>query len=143
MSFVSITRLRLRSVRFLPVFFLHTTRAQRQLQQAPGFERGALLADRHWTFWTMTLWTSQDDMRSYMLSGSHRTVMPRLSHWCDEASVAHWEQSEPQMPAWPEADRRMRESGRASKVRHPSPHHADMTFDVPRVTRSAVIQPRG
>jgi hypothetical protein len=141
MPFVSITRLRLRSVRFLPSFFVHTMRAQKQLRHAAGFQRGALLPDRHWTFWTMTLWNSQDDMRAYMLNGAHKTAMPQLLHWCDEASVTHWEQLDAQLPSWEEADRRMRHEGRASKIRHPSPHHADMTFASPRVTRGAIIQP--
>lgn len=54
MPFVSIMRLRVRSVRFLPGFALHTLRSIRQVRHAPGFRGGSLLADRAWTFWTMT-----------------------------------------------------------------------------------------
>jgi len=55
-----------------------------------------------------------------MLSGAHRQVMRRLSEWCDEASVVHWTQESPQPPSWEEAHQRLQESGRPSKVNHPS-----------------------
>ncbi len=66
--------------------------------------------------------------------------MPKLLDWCDEASVAHWEQMEAQLATWEEADRKMRESDRISKVRHPSPQHAGMVYAPPRTTAGAVIQ---
>lgn len=141
MAFVSITRLRIRSLWFLPGFFLHTQRAQDQLRHAPGFRAGALLPDRRWTFWTMTVWDSQEAMRAYILSGAHKIAMPKLLNWCDEASVTHWEQADAVLPSWDEAERRMRQEGRTSKVRHPGPHHAAMDFPAPRTTLSAPIQP--
>jgi hypothetical protein len=60
--------------------------------------------------------------------------------WCDEASVAHWEQAENELPAWTEADARMRQSGRASKVRRPSAAHAGMQYREPRVTAGRRIE---
>ncbi len=141
MAFVSITRLRIRALRFLPAFFLHTMRTQSQLRQARGFLAGVLLPDRRWTFWTMTVWDSQEDMRAYMMNGAHKAAMPRLLNWCDEASVAHWEQPDARLPSWEEADARMRQSGRTSKVRHPSPDHAAMTFAAPRIKAGASIRP--
>ncbi len=80
-------------------------------------------------------------MRRYMTAGAHKTAMAKLMNWCDEASVVHWEQSDSALPAWLEADRRMRAEGRASKVRHPSPQHATLTFAAPRLTRSGPIRP--
>ena len=141
MPFVSLTRLRVRSIRFLPLFALYAFRTQRQVQAAPGFRDGGLLPDRHWTFWTLTAWNTQEDMRRYMVSGAHKAAMPKLMHWCDEASVAHWEQPEGALPTWEEADARMRSTGRPSKVRHPGPHHADLTYESPRTTGSARIRP--
>lgn len=132
MPFVSLTRLRLRSIRFFPVFAVHALRTRAQAAAAPGFIRGVLLMDRGTTFWTMTAWESEAHMRAYMLAGAHKAAMPRLMHWCDEASVAHWEQDQAELPTWAEADRRMRATGRISKVRHPSPNHADMSFREPR-----------
>jgi len=141
MVFVSLTRLRIRSVRFLPIFVLHTLRSLHQVKRSPGFQTGALLPDRNWTFWTMTAWDSQQSMRAYMTSGPHQRAMPHLLNWCDEASVAHWEQPTPTLPPWTEADQRMREQGRASKVRHPSPHHANLTYRTPRITGGGTIRP--
>lgn len=140
MIFISLTRLRIRSVRFVPLFAFHTLRSLSQVRKARGFQSGALLADRSWTFWTMTAWDSQDSMREYMISGSHKKVMPHLLHWCDEASVAHWTQPETTLPSWTEADKRMREGGRISKVRHPSPQHASLSYRTPRTTAGGPIR---
>ncbi len=139
MPFVSLTRLRIRSIFFLPAFALHAQRTNSQVKRAPGFRRGGLLPDRDWTFWTMTAWSTQADMRAYMVSGAHMKAMPKLLHWCDEASVAHWEQESETLPTWEEADHRMRSTGRASKVRHPSPHHADLSYRDPRTSRAVPI----
>jgi heme-degrading monooxygenase HmoA len=140
MAFVSLTRLRVRSVRFLPLFAMHAIRSNRQVQRAPGFLAGSLLPDRKWTFWTMTAWDSEAAMRAYMIGGAHKRAMPHLMHWCDEASVAHWTQPDVALPPWEEADARMRTAGRASKVNHPSPHHADLSYEAPRTSGAAPIR---
>ena len=140
MPFVSVTRLRLRSARFLPGFALHAARSLGQIKRAPGFSGGSLLADRRWTFWTMTAWDDRDAMLGYMTSGNHRTAMPHLLGWCDEASVVHWDQTGPALPSWPEADRRMRLEGRASKVRFPGPNHAGLAYDLPRTSLQGPIR---
>ena len=141
MVFVSITRLRVRSLRFMPQFIVHTLRSMGQAKRAEGYFGGALLADRRLTFWTMTLWRDQQSMRRYMTGGAHLRAMPKLLEWCDEASVAHWAQEGLTAPDWLEAARRMRADGRASKVRNPSPNHHERTFPAPRTTRLLPIDP--
>ncbi|MCJ2009387.1 DUF3291 domain-containing protein [Methylobacterium sp. J-092] len=143
MAFISITRLRIRSWRFMPPFVVDTLRSLSQTKAAPGFIGGSLLADRKRTFWTLTLWTDQSDMRRYMISGAHRKAMPKLLGWCDEASVAHWTQEAEDIPTWDEAAERMRSEGRVSKVRHPSPQHRDLSFARPRTAGAVAITPRG
>jgi hypothetical protein len=140
MVFVSLTRLRVRSIWFVPFFAMQTLRSLKQVKRASGFQTGQLLADRSWTFWTMTAWDSQESMRQYMISGAHKAAMPHLLEWCDEASVAHWSQQDNALPTWIDADKRMRESGRVSKVRNPSPQHADLSYRVPRMTASGPIK---
>jgi hypothetical protein len=140
MIFVSLTRLRVRSIRFLPLFAFYTFGALEQVKKAPGFQKGALLTDRSWTFWTMTAWDTQENMRRFMTTGAHKKAMTGLLHWCDEASVAHWTQPEATLPSWTEADKRMREVGRISKVRHPSPQHATLTYRAPRTTATSEIR---
>ena len=139
MTFVSLTRLRIRSIRYLPFFAIYTVRSLRQVKKAPGFRAGALLPDRSWTFWTMTAWDERDSMRRYMTTGPHKSAMPHLMHWCDEASVAHWEQEDTTLPSWEEADRRMRQTGRASKVNHASPEHASLNYREPRTSGGGPI----
>ena len=140
MIFVSLTRLRVRSSRFVPLFALYTFRSLRQVKKASGFQKGALLADRRWTFWTLTAWDTQESMRQFMTSGTHKEAMPRLLHWCDEASVARWTQPEATLPSWTEADKRMRETGRISKVLHPSPQHTTLAYRTPRTTAGGEIR---
>jgi Domain of unknown function (DUF3291) len=142
MAFVSVTRLRLRSWRFVAPFFLHANASLRQTRRAGGFLGGALLQDRSFTFWTATVWRDQDSMRRFMTAGAHVKAMPKLLNWCDEASVVHWTQDEAATPDWLEADRRMRTQGRASKVRHPSDAHAPLAFAPPRTTNAVPITPR-
>lgn len=141
MIFVSVTRLRIRAIWFMPRFALHAINSQLQCKRAPGFLGGSLLPDRKLTFWTMTLWRDQAAMRAYMVGGSHLKAMPKLLEWCDEASVVHWTQDDPALPSWEEADQRMRTRGRPSKVRHPSAFHASSSFAVPRMTAAAPIKP--
>lgn len=133
MAFVSITRLRIRSLRFIPQFIIHALRTLSQVKRAGGYVDGALLADRKLTFWTVTLWQEQSDMRRYMTSGAHLKAMPKLLHWCNEASVVHWTQDHAVVPTWQEADRRMKAEGRPSKVRNPSPRHSALAYVPPRV----------
>jgi hypothetical protein len=139
---VSVTRLRLRSPLFLPGFALQAWRTQRQVRSSPGFLAGALLPDRRRTFWTMSVWESPEAMQAYVQGGAHRTAMPRLVAWCDEASVVHWSQDAAALPAWSEAERRMRETGRASKVRHPSAQQQALAFAPAQAGPAAEIRPR-
>ena len=98
----------------------------------------------------MTAWDSEESMRQFMISGSHKAAMPRLVEWCDEASVTHWTQpdtphpipdtpTQPTLPSWQEGDRRMRSSGRPSKIKHPSPNHATLGYKPPRITPGTKI----
>jgi hypothetical protein len=46
--------------------------------------------------------------------------MPKLQKWCDEAAVAYWNQESGELTGWHTAERHQAESGRLSKVNHPS-----------------------
>ena len=131
MSIVSITRFRARAIWFVPMFIIHAQRSIAQIRNAKGCLSMALLKDKDHAFWTMTLWADEHAMKVYTTSGSHRKAMPRLAEWADEASVVHWFQDHAKRPDWNEASRRMRAEGRPSKLRHPGPHHGDMSFPEP------------
>ena len=87
-----------------------------------------------------TLWTDEAAMKSFTVCGVHRTIMPKLLEWCDEASVARWTQDSSQEPTWEEVHQRMQRDGRASKVNHPSEAHR--RFDLPtlQVRRSRELR---
>ncbi len=121
MAFISVTRLRVRSLRYLLQFVWHALKSARQAERASGFLGGRLLREAKNTFWTMTAWEDETAMRAYRSAGAHRGVMPKLLDWCDAASVVHWSQESLELPDWQEAHQRMVKEGRPSKVNHPSP----------------------
>jgi len=129
---VSITRLRVRSWRYLLPFLVYALRAARQAQRAPGNLAVSLLRDRRSTYWTRTVWTSESAIKGFMLSGPHRQVMRRLLEWCDEAALVRWEQESGAAPDWRTAHRRLRVQGRRSKVNHPSPAHEEFQIPAPK-----------
>ncbi|MDP8923807.1 MAG: antibiotic biosynthesis monooxygenase [Chloroflexota bacterium] len=124
MALISVTRLRLRSVRYLLPFYWHSLKSARQARRAPGFLGGQLAGERGKAYWTVTAWRDESAMRAYRNTDSHLKAMPKLLNWCDEASVVHWQQDGPELPDMNEALRRMVAEGRVSKVNHPSPAHA-------------------
>ncbi|HVF54886.1 MAG TPA: antibiotic biosynthesis monooxygenase [Pyrinomonadaceae bacterium] len=142
MAFISVTRLRLRSLRYFLQFFRQSLKTARQAEHAQGFLGGKLLLEGSKTFWTITAWEDEASMRAYRNAGAHRGVMPSLLEWCDEASVAHWNQERAEIPPWQEAHRRMVSEGRLSKVNHPSPAQAARQIAAPRPGRiERVLKP--
>jgi hypothetical protein len=131
--FASVTRLRVRSVRFLPSFLWRTFQSQRQVERAPGFLGGRLLIDSGLTFWTLTAWQSEEAMRKFRGSGAHAHVMPQLPEWCNEAAYTHWIPTEDSIPTWENAYERLVAEGRLSRVLHPSKAHSDRQFARPRL----------
>src|SRR6266567_3029614 len=75
MAFVSVTRLRVRSWRFLPMFLIRSFRAAQQAKSAEGNLAVALLRQPQNTYWTRTVWTSEAAMKAFMLAGAHRGAM--------------------------------------------------------------------
>jgi Domain of unknown function (DUF3291) len=135
MPFISITRLRVRSLFYLPAFLWRTTGSLRQSQRSRGFLGGRVTREARNTFWTVTAWDDDAAMNAFRTSGAHREVMPKLLDWCDEASVVHWIQPTAELPTWLEAHRRMVAEGRLSKVNHPSPAHLAKEIPAPRPSR--------
>ena len=119
MTFVSVTRLHVRSWRFFPPFLIYTMRSGSQAKRSQGFRGGMLGNDAQFGNWTITLWDSEDAMRGFRNSGAHRVAMPRLLHWCDEASYTHYTTEESGVPSAEIAYQRL-SGGKISKVNHPS-----------------------
>lgn len=124
MALISVTRLRLRSPLYLPLFFWHAISSLSQAKRAPGNLKTTTRRQANHVFWTLTAWNDEESMRAYMTSGAHRQAMPKLAQWCDEASTVHWQQDSPELPTWQDAEHRLVQNGRLTKLPHPSPTQA-------------------
>jgi hypothetical protein len=120
---VSITRLRVRSIFYLPLFMLHAFRSGAQVQQAEGIQDFATRVEAWDTHWTRTVWCEEATMKRFRNSGAHQIAMRILSEICSEASYVRWQQETPEPPSWEQAQRRMLAQGALSKVKHPSAFH--------------------
>jgi hypothetical protein len=134
MPVVSVTRLKLRSIWFLPQFLWMNNSINRQIVKAPGFVRGRLLVDKGFTFWTATAWNDEASMRGFRDSGAHRRAMPKLPEWCSEATSVHWNQDNNQLPDWNGAYDRILRNGRVIYVKSPSDRQKEKRFPAPRAS---------
>jgi hypothetical protein len=139
MPVISITRLRVRSWRILPLFFLRVYQTARQAAASEGNLKVALLRDRHMTFWTGTSWSSEVSMKAFMHAGVHGPVMRKLLDWCDEAALVHWTQESAALPSWDEAHARIQQEGRRSKVNHPSAAHTAYEIEKPTIGETRTL----
>jgi hypothetical protein len=140
MPVVSITRLRVRSWRYLPSFFIRTLLIARQAGRSAGNLAVVLLRDSHNTFWTGTIWSDETAIKTFMHAAPHGPAMHKLLEWCDEASLVRWTQDSPELPSWDVAHRRLEQEGRASKVNYPSPSHIAHKFPAPTTRRTAQLR---
>lgn len=136
MPYVSVTRLRLRSRRFLPHLYAYTWAIVQQARRSDGFLKGRLfrgtdrlllfdlLYGRHPSYCTMTMWRDREAAMRFRNRGPHEEAMRRGRKWVQEASTAHWTQRSDELPSAPEAHERMREEGRLMPADHPSRAHA-------------------
>jgi hypothetical protein len=133
--FVSITRLRLRSWRYMPAFAVQALHSALQAKAAQGNLGVAVLAEAHRAFWTQTIWIDESAMRAFMRAGAHRRAMGKLAAWCDEAAVAHWTQQASDTLSWDAVWQRMRSEGRPSTVKYPTAAHTNFRIAAPKVGR--------
>ena len=129
---VSVTRLHLRSLRFMLPFIVYSLRSITQAKRSPGNVAADALRGQDGAFWTRSVWRDIESMRAFMTSGAHKQAMPKLLDWCDEAALVHWDQDTTMLPEWDEAHRQLVTHGPRSKVRHPSPAHETLDIPAPR-----------
>jgi hypothetical protein len=116
----SVTRLRLRSVWVLLPFLIRAIQTQKQALSAPGCHGARTRKTAGLTFWTLSVWESEQSLRAFLAASPHREAMPKLYYWCDEAALARWPVESNQLPAWGEATAALRQFGRLSRVKKPS-----------------------
>jgi len=135
MYFISVTRLRVRSFIFFPQFFYENESSIRAIKKIDGFIAGKELVDKKLTFWTVTLWKSDQAMKIFRNNNPHKRVMRKLPLWCDEASYTHWLLDEPAIPDWGTIYKKMITEGKITKVKYPSAQQAAMNYPAPRCTK--------
>ncbi len=135
MALISVTRLRVRSLGYLLQFVWEAVRSARQAEQSSGFLGGRLLRNPENVFWTLTAWEDEKAMNAYRTGGAHRSVMPKLLIWCDEATFVHWNQESSELPSWQEAYRHILKEGKPSKVKYPSAAQLTNQIPVPKPSR--------
>ena len=128
MPFVSVTRLRVKSIFFLIPFMRANEASVKELKASVGLLKGKELIDKKFTFWTITIWENQESMKGFRGSLSHRNAMQRLPKWCDEASYHHWVQEDNEVPSWDTISEKLYSQGKLSKVRHPSKAQVENQF---------------
>lgn len=131
MSFLVVTRLRLRDPEYRDEFVESAFAVVEQANNAEGNLAAEALADANETFWTRTAWTDRDAMRRFITSEPHLATMSHLSTWCDEATFVDWEQIEPDLPEWHAAHGRLVNDGQVAPLDHPSERHASRAFPPP------------
>ena len=137
MYFISVTRLRVRSILFLPQFFWANEASVKAIKKIPGFINGKELIDKGFTFWTVTIWQSPEAMKQFRNNDPHKSVMRKLPKWCDEAAYVHWAQETDEFPAWDVIYNRLLAEGKLTKVQRPSPQQTAMAYPAPVRTNFA------
>jgi hypothetical protein len=124
--FISVTRLRLRSRKFLLPLLWHIFHVRKQVGSAKDCRQFKLRVERQGKkliFWTLSLWTDKGTMQAFRNGGPHGKVMPHLRHWCDEASYTNWESNDEALPEWLLASEHLKLHGKPSFVNFPSEAH--------------------
>lgn len=120
MAVISITRLHVRSWRFLPDLVLHSARITRQTRVAPGNLGMETLRESGMTFWIKSAWRDEASLSAFRNASAWKALMQQLERLCDEAATLQWEQETPRMPFWEDIGRRMQREGQLIPVKHPS-----------------------
>jgi hypothetical protein len=129
MAIVSVTRLRLRSLRFLPGFIWYTSLSIRQAGRTPGNLGVRVKKTKGLAFWALAIRRDNKAIRAFVPASPHREAMLKLPHWCDEAAFADWQQDTADWPSRETASERLAATGRLVSVLHPSEQQKSGTIE--------------
>ncbi|MDQ3398367.1 MAG: antibiotic biosynthesis monooxygenase [Deinococcota bacterium] len=147
MPIISVTRLRLRSANPLGIglFFWHTFRSARQAETKDGFLGGKLLNDAKLTFWTVTVWESEEAMRKFRNNGDHQRAMrgmKALDRFCSELAVVTWQSATSDLPGAATLYQKLVSEGRSYKLSKASDAHSSRRLDSPTFRGGRRLKPR-
>lgn len=132
--YLSMTRLKLKSTAYLLPFFIQNEQVIRQLRTSKGFLKGKQLATPNLSMWTVTLWSSKEDIRAFYLSGSHKQVMKNINKWSSEAVAGHQEIDFIELPSWQEIRNKLIAVGHFANLEKASSAHSKRLISEPRFT---------
>jgi heme-degrading monooxygenase HmoA len=135
MPFVSVTRLKVKSIKYLPAFLSANEASVKQIKSCTGLIAGRELIDKGLTFWTLTMWNDAESMLAFRNSSAHKLAMQKIAEWCNEASYIHWIQEEKILPEWKHVSEQLIKGGKITKVRNPSKNQENNTFPPIKWTR--------
>ncbi len=123
MYVLSITRLRVRSIWFMPRFGWYAFNSERQARKAKGIISVKVFPDKNRTFWTCSIWQDEKCMLDYMRSGNHKKAMPFLQICADEARTGNVQVSSTEFPSYDELIEMLVKFGKPSKLKYPNERH--------------------
>lgn len=124
MPYLTITRLKVKSVRQLPAFIRANQPTFDQVVRSDGFLAGKALVDFSGAAWTQTLWETSEHMKAFYFSGAHRKLMGRLNEFACEASTRSLELPDAHLPSWWAACKLLQQEARYSAaLREPTSMH--------------------
>lgn len=118
--YLAITRLKLKSTRYIVPFFIHNERVVKQIRASEGFLKGKQLATPSLSMWTATLWTCEEALKTFYLSGEHRAVMSKISEWSSEAVSGHQQVDSNKLPSWDYVRTQLHQIGRFTHLQEHS-----------------------
>ncbi|WP_309087190.1 hypothetical protein [Domibacillus sp.] len=102
---VSVTRMRLKGKRKLPVFIWYTVKSISQSRKAEGILYSSFNREGWDTYWTLTIWENKNSMKEYRNKGSHLKAMKVSRNIADELESINWEADN--KPSWDECKGRL------------------------------------
>lgn len=111
--YVSVTLLKLKSLRAVPNFIKHVSAINKQISGACGlisYKAGTKWLINNYTF---SVWKSKEDMMAFMTSGAHRAAMKNAGQLASDLYSKGFEAE--QVPNYKEALRELEKEVRKSK----------------------------
>ncbi len=139
MSLLSVTRLKLKSPRYLPAFLINTERIAREIRTSEGFLQGQLMGTFNLSMWTMTLWNSEATLKKFYLSGTHQKIMGKLSEWSSEAASVHMEVNNHQLLIWNDVIAEICRTGYFATLQEPSLDHRNRIIQKPNLILKTIF----
>jgi uncharacterized membrane protein len=109
--------LRLRRLRDVPAFMAAALRLRSAFADSPGaIEMSIRAAPLRRTFWTLSQWRSDADLRGFVVHPSHRDLMRRFRPAMRSSNFITWPTADDLPPTWNQAAQRLRTDGQPSEV---------------------------